>query len=75
MKVITLTQFGAPDVLTLTERPKPTPRSNELLIRVRATTVGIGDLWARRFPLAQAAAAHRYMESGQRTGSVVITVS
>jgi NADPH:quinone reductase-like Zn-dependent oxidoreductase len=49
MKAITLTQFGAPDVLTLTERPKPTPKQNELLIRVRATTVGIGDLWARRF--------------------------
>jgi NADPH:quinone reductase-like Zn-dependent oxidoreductase len=28
----------------------------------------------RCFPLAEAAAAHRYMESGTRTGAVVVTV-
>ncbi|HEX2906620.1 MAG TPA: NAD(P)-dependent alcohol dehydrogenase [Phototrophicaceae bacterium] len=43
MKAVIYTQYGAPDVLQLREVPKPTPKADEVLIRVRATTVTIGD--------------------------------
>ncbi len=47
MKAIVATQFGTPDVLQLQEVPKPAPQANEILIRVRATTVTAGDIRMR----------------------------
>jgi NADPH:quinone reductase-like Zn-dependent oxidoreductase len=54
MKAIVLTKFGPPDVLQLEEVASPVPKANEVLIRVRATTVTAGDSELRglRFPLA-----------------------
>jgi NADPH:quinone reductase-like Zn-dependent oxidoreductase len=49
MKAIVCTEFGPPDVLHLEEVEKPTPRDNEVLIRVYATSVNYGDLVARNF--------------------------
>ena len=49
MKAIVYTEYGAPDVLHLTEVTKPTPQATEILIRVRATAVNFGDLIARNF--------------------------
>lgn len=49
MKAIVYTEYGAPDVLHLAEVAQPTPKDNEVLIRVHATPVNFGDLMARNF--------------------------
>lgn len=49
MKAVVYTEFGSPDVLHLKEVAKPTPKDNEVLIRVRATPVTFGDILARNF--------------------------
>jgi NADPH:quinone reductase len=48
MKAIEITQFGAPQVLALCERPMPTPAAGEVLIQVAASGINRPDVLQRK---------------------------
>ncbi len=52
MKAITYKEYGAPDVLQVSDVPQPEPKDNEVLIRVRAAEATKADCEMRSFNFA-----------------------
>jgi NADPH:quinone reductase-like Zn-dependent oxidoreductase len=55
MKAIVYTEYGEPEVLNLQDVEMPSPKADEVLIRVKAVTVNYGDIIARNFKNVSAA--------------------
>jgi NADPH:quinone reductase-like Zn-dependent oxidoreductase len=49
VKAILHSQYGSPDLLQIEEVDTPTPKANEVLVSIRATTVSTGDCNIRNF--------------------------
>ena len=47
MKVMVTTNYGPPNVLQVSEREKPIPKENEVFVKIRVTTVSVGDVKMR----------------------------
>ncbi|MDP2817392.1 MAG: NAD(P)-dependent alcohol dehydrogenase [Polaromonas sp.] len=53
MTALVCERYGTPDVLKFVEIPRPTPKNNEILIRVLASTITSGDLRVRSMDMPE----------------------
>ena len=74
MKAIVYTKFGPPEVLRLQEVAKPTPKPNEVLIRIHATTVVKEDPDMRASPGFNGFLKPRHPILGQELAGVIEAV-
>jgi NADPH:quinone reductase-like Zn-dependent oxidoreductase len=51
MKAYVVRRYGGPEVVELADVPTPTPKDNEVLVKIRATTVSSGDSRVRALRL------------------------
>src|SRR5512137_2329988 len=49
MRAVVFTEYGAPEVLRPSDVAQPVLRAQDVLVRVRATSVNFGDLLVRNF--------------------------
>jgi NADPH:quinone reductase-like Zn-dependent oxidoreductase len=76
-RVVRFHRIGGPEVLRIEEVEVPPPGKGERGKRFINDGLADGSLEpiiARAFPLEQIVQAHRYMESNQQFGKIVVTV-